>query len=166
MTTFKTILLSSAAALTLAAAGSLAQAQTTSGTTTGGEGSLTAETPATGNMNQTETELPGADLTQAAGTKLSALIGTKVKGAGDEVIGEIEDFAKIDGDVMAIVGVGGLLGLGEHDVALELDQLSYDGDAFIASGYTEAQLKTLPVVDTDAAISLDGDVTLSSALTM
>ena len=52
------------------------------------------------------------------------LLGMKVLVDGDGDIGEIEDLVRSSGEVMAVVGVGGFLGLGEHDVALPLAEFT------------------------------------------
>ena len=44
----------------------------------------------------------------------------------------------------AIIGVGGFLGMGKHDVAIPMNQLEVDQDHFILPGATEVALKALP----------------------
>lgn len=59
------------------------------------------------------------------------LINESVKNAANEKIGDINDvLISSDGKVAAvIVGVGGFLGIGEKDVALPFDQLTFAKDA-------------------------------------
>lgn len=47
----------------------------------------------------------------------------------------------------AIIGVGGFLGIGKHDVAILMNQLEVDDDHFILPGATEEALKALPSVE-------------------
>ncbi|MFA5899937.1 MAG: PRC-barrel domain-containing protein [Hyphomicrobium sp.] len=59
------------------------------------------------------------------------IMNKAVKNAANETIGDINDIViDADGKVVAvIVGVGGFLGLGEKDVALPFDQLTFAKDA-------------------------------------
>lgn len=43
-----------------------------------------------------------------------------------------------------VVGVGGFLGMGEHDVRIACDHIEHTGDRFVLRGYTKDQLKELP----------------------
>jgi sporulation protein YlmC with PRC-barrel domain len=57
----------------------------------------------------------------------SKLIGLNVYNRGDEKLGDINEilFDK-EGKVMAVViGVGGFLGMGEHDIAVSMDKLKF-----------------------------------------
>jgi sporulation protein YlmC with PRC-barrel domain len=60
----------------------------------------------------------------------SSLIGQPVVNADDEAIGHINDIVTDeDGRIVAVlVGVGGFLGLGEKDVALRYEDLSFARD--------------------------------------
>ena len=57
----------------------------------------------------------------------SKLIGTNVYNRADEKLGDINEILlDKDGKVMAVViGVGGFLGMGEHDVAVSMSQLKF-----------------------------------------
>jgi hypothetical protein len=63
--------------------------------------------------------------------------------------------------IAAIVGVGGFLGLGEHDVAIPLDQLNLAGDR-ITTAMTKEQLEALPEYDENAYEAVGRDQPLSS----
>lgn len=82
--------------------------------------------------------------------RASKLIGTRVMGANNENIGEINDvLMDQSGKVHAVViGVGGFLGLGEKDVAVPVTALQ-----FISGGTTMAQrdAATTGSVNTPAA---------------
>ena len=43
-----------------------------------------------------------------------------------------------------VVGVGGFLGLGEHDVRISCENIEHTADRFVLRGYTKDQLKELP----------------------
>lgn len=79
----------------------------------------------------------------------SNLIGTKVRGAGDESVGEINDvLLDRNGNVIgAVIGVGGFLGMGEKDVAVPFNQLQMvrnsDGDRVILNK-SKDELKNAP----------------------
>ena len=92
-----------------------------------------------------------------AGTKVGALIGADVASATGDTIGEIDDVVQMNGETMAVVGVGGFLGLGEHDVALPLTELALNGETVTAMGYTRDQLEAMAEFNADTAISLEAD---------
>src|ERR1700693_3170939 len=62
---------------------------------------------------------------QASEIRASKLIGTTVQNAANESIGTINEvILGKDGKVAAVVvGVGGFLGMGEHEVAMNFDSL-------------------------------------------
>lgn len=65
-----------------------------------------------------------------AGMQASNLIGTEVKTTGDEEVGKVKDLViDSNGQVTAIVvSVGGFLGLGEKEVAIDWDQVTKAGE--------------------------------------
>ena len=79
----------------------------------------------------------------------SNLIGTKVRGAADESVGEINDvLLDRNGNVIgAVIGVGGFLGMGEKDVAVPFNQLQMvrnsDGDRVVLNK-SKDELKNAP----------------------
>ena len=90
----------------------------------------------------------------------SALIGIKIKNNANESIGEINELIlDKDGKVVAVVvGVGGFLGMGEREVALDFKslQIKYDPSAMTNAGATTAtvdatkdSLKTAPAWTSD-----------------
>jgi sporulation protein YlmC with PRC-barrel domain len=95
---------------------------------------------------------------RAEGYLATNLIGENVyNGTGDnaENIGDVNDLviAK-DGKVEAVVvGIGGFLGMGEHNVAVEFPQLSWaekPGDRWLVYPATKEQLQALPEFDRKA----------------
>ena len=86
------------------------------------------------------------------GTELRAskLIGTSVKNAANESIGDINEVVlSKDGKVAAIViGVGGFLGMGEREVAVNFESLRIahdnDGKTVVSLNATKGSLKAAP----------------------
>lgn len=76
----------------------------------------------------------------------SDMIGESVYNENDEKIGDIRDvLASHDGKLTSfIVGAGGFLGMGEHNVAIPFDRITKSGDKLMLAGYTKEQLKELP----------------------
>ncbi|TCT10157.1 PRC-barrel domain-containing protein [Paralcaligenes ureilyticus] len=66
----------------------------------------------------------------------------------NEKIGAIEDVVLTpDGKASAfVVGAGGFLGMGEHNVAVPFDKITKTNDHLVLEGYTKDQLKALPEV--------------------
>ena len=79
-----------------------------------------------------------------------ALLHESVKNAANEMIGDINDvLIGGDGKITAvIVGVGGFLGMGEKNVALPFDQLTFSkvagDDLLVTTAATKASLETAP----------------------
>jgi sporulation protein YlmC with PRC-barrel domain len=90
------------------------------------------------------TTAPAGDLKfythQPSEMRASKLIGTKVRNNANENIGDINELViDKDGKVAAVViGVGGFLGIGEREVALDFKSLNikYDPNAMTESGAT------------------------------
>jgi sporulation protein YlmC with PRC-barrel domain len=78
------------------------------------------------------------------------LINKSVKNGANESVGDINDIRiDADGNIAAvIVGVGGFLGLGEKNVALPYDQLSFmrdsDGALVVTADVTKESLQAAP----------------------
>ena len=92
---------------------------------------------------------------QATDMRASVLIGANVTNTANETVGEINELIlDKDGKVAAVVvGVGGFLGIGEREVALDYKSLNikYDPSAMTNAGATTIQvnatkdsLKTAP----------------------
>lgn len=93
----------------------------------------------------------------------STLVGYEVAGENGEVIGEVDNVVLVNGEEMAVVGIGGFLGLGEHDVALPLSDLSTNTSAegeiemLKAEGYTKEQLESMAEFDPESAEEVSDD---------
>ena len=93
---------------------------------------------------------PAAPVAKADGHLATSIIGETVyNGTGEDAqnIGEVNDIViGKDANIEAIVvGVGGFLGIGEKDVAIEyaaLDWAEKDGDSWLVTPMTKEQLET------------------------
>lgn len=96
---------------------------------------------------------------------VSEIVGTQVLTESGEDIGEIDAIVSVDGEVKAIVGVGGFLGIAEHDVLIEIDQFSMvDENSVMIQGATEEELKAMPDVDLSDYEEVEGDLTIEDAM--
>jgi len=101
---------------------------------------------------------PAAPMVKAEGHLATKIIGETVyNGTGDDAqnIGDVNDIViGKDGNVEAIVvGVGGFLGIGEKDVAVEYAQLNWaekDGDRWLVAPMTKEQLESQAAFDRSA----------------
>lgn len=85
------------------------------------------------------TSSKGADKLMLKGQwRASKLIGLKVYNDANEKLGDINELIlDKDGKVSAVViGVGGFLGMGEHDIAVSMDKLKFKEDAVRTSATT------------------------------
>ena len=95
---------------------------------------------------------------------VSDIIGTDVKGANGEEIGDIEDIALRNGKVVAIMSVGGFLGLGDHEVAMPLENMTMQGDDIVVN-MTEEQVEALDEYDYRSVTALPRRRTIEYAVT-
>ena len=109
----------------------------------------TAPAPsATPSQSETTMEKPAA--AYKGQLSVNDLINKSVKNAANESVGDINDIRiDADGNIAAvIVGVGGFLGLGEKNVALPYDQLSFmrdsDGSLVVTADVTKDSLQAAP----------------------
>lgn len=90
------------------------------------------------------------------------VIGTNVKNATGEKIGEIEDVVldKLSNNIMfAIVGFGGFLGLGEKFHPVPWSALNYDeSEGGYVVNFTKEQLKAAPSDSIEALTRDDGSL--------
>lgn len=80
------------------------------------------------------------------GQRISQIIGASVFSDAGERIGGVDDLVMIESDKLsvAIIGVGGFLGLGTKLVAVPYRQLKLDGDRLVLPGMTKAALEAMP----------------------
>ena len=74
------------------------------------------------------------------------VIGKAVYNDNNEKIGDVNDviFSRNNTASFVVVGVGGFLGMGEHDVAVPLSRIKHDNDKLILPGATKEALKKIP----------------------
>ena len=84
-----------------------------------------------------------------AGWGVKNILGKNIHNEQDEKVGDIRNLTLNEkGDATHfVVGAGGFLGMGEHDVAIPFDKMKYADDHFVLYGYTKDQLKELPKVE-------------------
>ncbi|WP_288924708.1 PRC-barrel domain-containing protein [uncultured Maritimibacter sp.] len=111
-----------------------------------------------------------SDLEAAADVEISSLIGVNVVSQDGNDVGEVDNFYMLDNKVWAVIGIGGFLGIGEHDVAIDLEHLavnetSDEGEVteFMITGYTEADLEAMEEFDSETATVIDSTSSLRAA---
>lgn len=87
-----------------------------------------------------------------------------------ENVGDVNEIvrSKDDQRVYAIIGVGGFLGIAEHDIPISLQDLTLRGERLmLPPGTTKDQLRNLPEYDEDRFVELADDqvVTVGSRTT-
>jgi hypothetical protein len=98
---------------------------------------------------------------------VSEIVGTQVVTETGEDVGEIDAIVSDDGDIMAIVGVGGFLGIAEHDVLIGVDRFTMvDENSVMIEGASEEELKAMPDVDQSDYTAIEGDMTLEQVMGM
>lgn len=97
--------------------------------------------------------------TAFAGMTVGEILGMDVVGADGADVGEIDYVFENRDGYMAVIGVGGFLGLGEHTVAVPLGDFSLDGagNVLTLQGRTEADLKAMPEIDEAGLEGLGND---------
>ena len=147
------LMISGAAMLLLAAPAANAQQNAaTPSATQGNAQSNASQSPGIRTVTETAADVRFYTL-QSNDLSASNLIGMNVYNADDEHIGEIEDIVIDDGkNIKAIViGVGGFLGLGERNVAVEpgsvLLQKQADGSERALVHTTKENLENAPVYE-------------------
>ena len=74
------------------------------------------------------------------------IMGKTVYNDNNEKIGDVNDviFSRNNSASFVVVGAGGFLGMGEHDVAVPLSRIKHDNDKLILPGATKEALKKMP----------------------
>ena len=112
----------------------------------------TTASTTTPNKTTTTDATPG-ELTSAISLLASQFMGQTVWSASNENVGEINDLVlnKDLDTIVAVVGVGGFLGIGEKDVAIPIDQITASKDAnnalTLKIAATKQQLEAAPAFD-------------------
>lgn len=115
-----------------------------------------AEPAATTEADVTVTADAAEEINEGAGglyatfaeSRVSDLVGMDVLSTVGNEVGEVDRLIRVGSELMAVVGVGGFLGLGEHDVAIPLDRFNHgQDDNLILEGLTEEELESMPEWD-------------------
>nr|WP_319251913.1 PRC-barrel domain-containing protein [uncultured Celeribacter sp.] len=115
-------------------------------------------------ISNTATDVANA-LSTFGDETVSEIVGTKVVSVEGNDVGEIDAIVKDGGTLKAVVGIGGFLGIAEHDVLIDVNEFSMlDEDSVVVEGYTEAELKAMPDVDQSELTKVEGDITLEQAM--
>ncbi|HEV7266245.1 MAG TPA: PRC-barrel domain-containing protein [Falsiroseomonas sp.] len=111
-------------------------------------GSVTGTPPVIGRPGQAMTGAPVPAAGMPAGRRASRLIGATVYNENNESIGEVDDIIVPPGGhpPVAILSVGGFLGIGARLVAVPYDRLRQDParDRWVLQGATRDSLQSLP----------------------
>jgi hypothetical protein len=99
--------------------------------------------------------------------RVDELKGMEVENRNGEDIGEVENVV-LDpqtNTLHAVLGVGGVLGLGEKSITLQLDEMELRGDKLIAlTGMSEKELDSRPAYDASNYRKLEDDQVLADAV--
>jgi sporulation protein YlmC with PRC-barrel domain len=90
-----------------------------------------AQTPAPAPQNQMTPSTQAAPVPAQGQWRASKLIGVDVYNEANEKLGEINELILTStGQVAgAVIGVGGFLGMGEHDIMVSMDKLKFSNEA-------------------------------------
>jgi sporulation protein YlmC with PRC-barrel domain len=77
------------------------------------------------------------------------ILGQPIYNDKGEVIGKADDIIVAPDKAVsyAIVGAGGFLGVGKHDVAIPVSQLKQSGGKIVLAGATKEAIKAMPVFE-------------------
>ncbi|KIT15458.1 PRC-barrel domain-containing protein [Jannaschia aquimarina] len=96
----------------------------------------------------TETTQSGGLYAAFADSRVSDLVGMDVLSTNGNDVGEVDRLIRTSaGELAAIVGAGGFLGLGEHSVAIPLDRFAMTEEGLMLEGMTESELQAMPEWD-------------------
>lgn len=97
-----------------------------------------------------------------ADTPVRDIVGQSVLARDGADVGEVETLFLSGDRVMAVVGVGGFLGIGEHDVALPLTDFVATDQGLMLAEVSQEDLEAMPEVEGDFE-TLSMDVTVAGA---
>ncbi len=85
----------------------------------------------------------------------SQLRGTEVVGPNGEEVGKVKAVVRSrdEKNIQAVISAGGLMGVGDREVAVPLNSLRYDGEKLRTSA-TEDQLKAQPAYQSEKFVEL------------
>jgi sporulation protein YlmC with PRC-barrel domain len=102
-----------------------------------------------GQQGSSDTPVIGVIELEVVTTALSTkkdIMNKPVYNEQNDRIGKIDDIIITPGNAVsfAIIGVGGFLGLGKHDVVIPVNRIQSVNGKYVLPGATKAALKTLP----------------------
>ena len=153
MNSLKSVLMGSVAAISLAASPAIAQDTATQ----------PSEQQQTGASERSYDSVYGDNFAGLGDRTIDELVGTELVNDAGESIGEIDNFGLAGDQIVAIVGIGGFLGMGEHMVAMPIERLSYDGEQLVISDVTREELEALPEYDESQTQAFASDQTFRSS---
>ena len=157
--TLKTLMTTTALSLLLATS---VTAQSGTGTQTDTGTTTTAPAESTAPTATNEGAVVPSSL---SGMTVGDLNGTDVIDASGETIGTIKEVVQGPGAAEAVIGIGGFLGLGQYEVALPLNDLSYEAEAeAIAVTLTREELEAKPEYDAAGRETLPADTQLATLM--
>ena len=89
-------------------------------------------------------------------SRVDEIVGMDVLAEAGEDVGEVDSLAVMGDGLVAIVGVGGFLGLGEHDVALPLEAFTMTEDGLML-GMAAEELENMEQYDSTQVQFLPAD---------
>jgi len=107
----------------------------------------TTQAPAAGAQTATVTKITVIEpATVMKGYRATKIIGTTVVNEANETVGKIDDLVIRADDkvVVAIVSVGGFLGIGDHLVAVPYESIQWRENTGVLPGATKERLKAFP----------------------
>lgn len=95
-----------------------------------------------------------------ADMSVTDLVGSEVQSSDGEEVGEIDSIALLGERLVAVVGIGGFLGIGERNVAVPLERLEMEGETATVAGLEASRFQNLPAFDETAGepIPTDGRI--------
>lgn len=135
-----------------ATGGAMTAPAATTDTATAPETDTMAAAPATDDTETAAVDRSTLTAVDTAALSADELIGTTVYGADDENVGSISDVI-LDGEAVdaVTIDVGGFLGMGAKEVAVDMDNLEFmtdeDGDHYLYTSFTQEQLEAQPEYD-------------------
>ena len=149
-------LMMSAAISALIAGNAVAQTDTTDTTPTDGTVAGTADVDASG------AAAVAPEFTSISEMTVGDLVGQNVYGPDGGTVGDIDYVVGQDGGALAVVGIGGFLGLGEYTVALPLSDFGYDASQqMVTLNTTKDELKQQAEFDESDVESLPDETPLA-----
>lgn len=98
--------------------------------------------------------------------RVDELVGVSVATETGDEVGEIDSIGRRGDTIVAIIGVGGFLGLSENDIAVPVERLLFRDTLVIVPEATESELNAMPEYNASRVIMLRSDDRLADAINM